>query len=143
MSVTGGPGSPGAGVAAIEAARLAEKEQALLYRGLAARAEEDGRLDLAERFHDLHADEQHHLSRLTARLLEMGARPIDLAHVTVNRVAFDTWESTMRELEMREIDRYRELLAGSPDSETRHLVEEILAVERHHAAELGGKWTMA
>ncbi len=62
-------------IAALEEARAAEKEQALFYRALAAEAERRGDAALSERYNELHADEQHHLARLTARLLELGAAP--------------------------------------------------------------------
>jgi bacterioferritin len=127
----------------LEEARRAEKEQALLYRSLAGRAEVEGETDLAQRFHELHADEQHHLSRLTARLLELGGRPADLSALVLPLVELEGWEDTMRARERREIERYRTLLDEDPDPETRRLLEEILSVEQHHASELGGKWTMA
>src|SRR5690606_31685306 len=66
----------------LEELRRHEKDQALLCRSLAARAEE-AEVELAQRFHDLHADEQHHLSRLTARVLELGGRPADLSAARV------------------------------------------------------------
>lgn len=127
----------------IEAARSAEKVQALVYRSLAARAEARGDTDLAARFHDLHADEQHHLSRLTARLLELGARPLDLGAMRAADLPVDGWESHVRQRELAEVERYTRLLEQDLDLETRDLLEEILAVERRHATELGGKWTMA
>lgn len=126
----------------LEEARVAEKEQALCYRSLAALAE-DQAPDLAQRFHDLHADEQHHLSRLTARVLELGERPQDLSSIRAIPAALDGWEEQIREREAAEIERYRRLLAGDLDDETRALVQGILAVEEQHAGELGGKWTMA
>ncbi|HUE96633.1 MAG TPA: ferritin-like domain-containing protein [Longimicrobiaceae bacterium] len=126
----------------LERARAAEKEQALWYRSLASRAEELSP-DLAQRFHDLHADEQHHLSRITARVLELGERPKDLAAVRAPAVDLDEWEPGVREREGEEIARYRRLLDEPLDEVTRALIEAILAVEEHHAAELGGKWTMA
>ncbi|MBW3629746.1 MAG: hypothetical protein KY464_10665, partial [Gemmatimonadetes bacterium] len=65
----------------LELCRRAEKEQAIFYRKLASEAELRDDLDLSQRLHDLHADEQHHLSRLTARLIELGHRPADLGDV--------------------------------------------------------------
>jgi hypothetical protein len=41
------------------------------------------------------------------------------------------------------MERYTVLLTLELDDETRSLIEEILGVERQHAAELGGKWTLA
>jgi rubrerythrin len=127
----------------LERCRAAEKEQALLYRALAALAEEREDAELSQRFHDLHADEQHHLSRLTARLLELGERPPDLAGASTPEHALDDWEPLVRRREAEEIRRYEALLAADLDGETRALLEGILEVERHHAEELGGKWTAA
>jgi rubrerythrin len=127
----------------LERCRLAEKEQALFYRGLAADAEQRGNEDLAQRFHDLHADEQHHLSRLTARLIELGHAPADLpSRAPAIQIGSD-WESVAREREHDEVRRYSSVLEGDLDPETRNLLEGILEVERSHAAELGGKWTLA
>ena len=127
----------------IEEARRAEKEQALFYRGLASEAEQRDDAELAARFHDLHADEQHHLSRLTARLIEMGEQPADLTGVRAEAVDTAGWEAVAHAREDAEIRRYESLLAGSLDEHTRAIVAEVLEVERHHARELGGKWTMA
>lgn len=130
-------------LAAIEEAVVAEKEQALYYRALAAAAEAVESEPLSQRFHDLHADEQHHLSRLTARLLEVGRRPPDLSGLVTARVPLDAWEGETRRREEAEVERYARLAALELDPQTRALVEEILGVERQHAAELGGKWTPA
>jgi rubrerythrin len=127
----------------LESARVSEKEQALVYRALAARAEATGLGDLAQRFHDLHADEQHHLSRLTARLLELRRRPPDLPGTTSIVIPLDGWEEHVRRREEDEIRRYAILLREPLDAATRRLIESILAVEENHLAELGGKWTMA
>jgi rubrerythrin len=128
----------------LEAARFSEKEQALFYRGMAAAAESLGDAELAQRFHDLHADEQHHLSRLTARLLELGGRPRSLDDAVSPAAAeLEGWAEVVRERENTEVARYRALLEYELDAETRALIDEILAVEIHHSTELGGKWTMA
>lgn len=128
---------------ALERCRAAEKEQALFYRGMAVAAAQGGYDTLADRFHDLHADEQHHLSRITARLIELGHVPADLSGDRPPNVPLDEWEQAARARELEEVARYTALLAESLDAPTRALVEEILGVERHHAAELGGKWTPA
>jgi hypothetical protein len=39
--------------------------------------------------------------------------------------------------------RYEQLLDGGTDPATGTLLAEILDTERHHAEELGGKWTTA
>jgi len=127
----------------LQAARRAEKEQALFYRALAAAAEERGDAALSERFNELHADEQHHLSRLTARLLELGAAPDDVGGLRSGEADLDGWEDGARAREDGEVRRYEALLAAAPDPETEALLREILDTERHHAEELGGKWTLA
>lgn len=127
----------------IEAARRAEKDQALYYRRLAADAEARNEPALAERLHDLHADEQHHLSRLTARLIELGREPGDVAGGRATEALTDDWETTARAREHEEIMRYEALLAASLDDQTHSLVESIVSVERNHAAVLAGKWTLA
>jgi rubrerythrin len=129
---------------ALQAAREAEKEQALYYRALAAEAEARGDRVLGERYNELHADEQHHLSRLTARLLELGAVPADLSHVRVQLGGMDGWEPAARLREEAEILRYRELAAREGlDDATAALLREILSTEEAHAEHLGGKWTQA
>lgn len=128
---------------ALQRARAAEKEHALFYRALAAAAEARGDAALSERLNELHADEQHHLSRLTARLLELGATPGDLSP-RVDSTDLDGWEDVARKREVGEVERYEALLAADvADAQTAALVREILDTERHHAAELGGKWTAA
>lgn len=135
--------SPGGVVAAIEERRAAEKAQALFYRALAAAAEDAGDEALAQRLHDLHADEQHHLSRLTARLLELGVVPADLGGMRAPGGGLAGWELPARERERAEIEGYETLLRVELDDRTRALAVEILEVERHHEQELGGKWTLA
>jgi rubrerythrin len=130
-------------IPALEEARAAEKEQALFYRALAAEAEDRGDAAMSERFNELHADEQHHVSRLSARLLELGAPLADIANLTSQPVGMDAWEAAAQIREDAEVLRYEGMLGGGLDAETRALIEEILDTERHHAAELGGKWTTA
>jgi rubrerythrin len=120
-----------------------EKEQSLAYRAFAAGAEGRGLPDLAQRFHDLHADEQHHLSRLTARILELRLRPEELDRSSYLPIPEDGWEDDVRRREATAAEEYRRLLEYPLDPVTRALLEEILEVERHHASELGGKWTLA
>jgi hypothetical protein len=106
-------------------------------------AEERGAAELAERFNDLHADEQHHLSRLSVRLMEMGAPLVELGEMKGELVGMDGWEPAARLREEAEVLRYEALLAESLDPKTDALLREILDTERHHAEELGGKWTPA
>ena len=130
-------------ISLLESFRRAEKEQALFYRRLAADAETLDDPALAQRFHDLHADEQHHLSRLTARLIELGRNPSDLSDAVAPAATLTDWETIARARELGEVERYRGLLQTDLDPATRRLVEQIVPVEESHAAELGGKWTMA
>ena len=128
---------------ALQAARRAEKEQALFYRALAAAAEERGDEALSERFNELHADEQHHVSRLTARLLELGAAPDDVSSLRAEAAVIEGWEFQARAWETEEVRRYETLLEMGADADTETLLREILDTELHHAEELGGKWTLA
>lgn len=122
--------------------RVREKAQTLFYRALAARADTEGDAVVAERLNELLADEQHHLSRLTARLLEMGERPAD-ADMERPHAPYPGWEDLAREREEDEIAWYEGMLQEDLDDETRRTVEEILRSERHHRDELGGKWMPA
>ena len=130
-------------VAELERSRREEKAQSIYYRRLGAAAEAAGDEALAARFHDLHADEQHQLSRLTARLVEMGIAPAPLDDVTAPPADLAGWEAPAREREEAEVRRYEAFLRLPLDPAARALVEAILEVERIHAGELGGKWTMA
>src|SRR5690606_11727116 len=121
-------------------ARAAEKEQALFYRSLAALAEERGDTALAERLTGLHADEQHHLSLLTARLVALNEPLADLSHAASPAVELGEWESVAQVREADEIARYEMLLAQDIDADTRAMIESFLEAERAHERELGGKW---
>lgn len=123
--------------------RRREKEQTLFYRQLAAEAELNGDEVLAERLSQLHADEQHHLSRLTARLLELGGSPEDLHPSGVEIPQGLAWEDLARARERAEVDWYRRALAAEMDQATEALLREILDSEQHHAEELAGKWMSA
>ncbi len=128
---------------ALHRAREAEKEQALFYGALASQAEAAGDAATAERLSGLHADEQHHLSRLSARLLELGESLADLRSVATPAARLEGWESVAREREAREVERCRALLELDLDPETEALVREILDVEELHREQLGGKWMRA
>lgn len=130
----------------LERSRTREKRQTLFYRALASEAELGGSLEAAERLNELHADEQHHLSRLTARMLELGEVPEDLARMDRPVVELKGWEVEAREREEDEVAWYERILedeGGELDEETRAALKEILASERHHRRELGGKWMPA
>ena len=132
-------------LALLEECRAREKSQALFYRTLAAGAESRGAGPDAERLNELHADEQHHLSRLTARLLELGGQPADLHSVSPPNTdsKLEDWESEARRRESEEVEWYEEVLRRSLDEATKRVVDEILTAERHHMAELRGKWMSA
>lgn len=128
----------------LERSREREKAQTLFYRALAGEAGERGDEDLEERFNELHADEQHHLSRITARLLEIGARPADLSDTVRPTVQYEAWPERAREREDEEVAWYRSLLdVDGLDDDTRAVVMEILESERRHREHLGGKWMPA
>lgn len=139
-----GPDSDRDHVARLRDARRREKAMTLFYRALAADAEDAGRAEDAERLNELHADEQHHLSRLTARLLELGRAPESLRAMERPDVVLARWEDDAREREASEVEYYRAWLdEGIADHATRGVVEEILESEVHHHRDLGGKWMPA
>jgi len=123
--------------------RRREKAQTIFYRHLAAEAEEVFDSVASERLNDLHADEQHQLSRLTARLIELDGVPADLRDVTAPTAALKGWESVAREREQDEVSWYERALQAPMDEATRGVLVEILDSERHHHAELRGKWMSA
>jgi rubrerythrin len=129
-------------LASLNESRKRERDQARFYRTLSARAEERGEDLLLDRLNALHADEQHHLSRLTARLLELGGEIREEAGAT-EPVDLACWEEEARERENREVEWYERLAEVEPDPVTRALFLEILESERHHARELAGKWMSA
>ena len=91
----------------------------------------------------LHADEQHHLSRLTVRLVEL-EQPLEELHAGSGAApTADEWERAARAREIAEIERYEALLRLDLDVETADLIRSILDAERRHATELGGKWMEA
>jgi len=121
-----------------------EKAQTRYYRALASIAESEGNAPVAERLNALHADEQHHLSRLTARLLELGGTPEDLSGFRQEAiVVFEGWEDVARSREVKEIEWYEEVAGVIDDPTTLDVIKEILESERHHREELGGKWMPA
>ena len=124
-------------------ARRREKDQTLFYRALAAEAESSGDAAESERLNELHADEQHHLSRLTARILELGGTPEDLPG-GLRDEPLDGWRDRAGPREAAEVTFYESFLAMEGlDDATRGIVEEILASELQHRRHLGGKWMPA
>ncbi len=123
--------------------RRREKAQTQYYRALASVAESEGDGPVSERLNALHADEQHHLSRLTARLIELGEKPEDLSSFPREEAVYHGWERVARDRELREIEWYEEILSAIDDPATRNVISEILECERHHRQELGGKWMPA
>jgi len=134
-------GVPAAVLDALRDAARGERAQAAYYRALASQAESDS-AELAERLNGLVADEQHHLSRLVARLLELGART-GVDEPAVPSAELDGWETEARGRERIEIERYESLLGLELDARTRTMIEGFLNVERQHETQLGGKWMAA
>ncbi|MDP2958019.1 MAG: ferritin-like domain-containing protein [Longimicrobiales bacterium] len=129
--------------ALLQEGRRRELEQSRFYRLLSGDAERAGNAGVAERLNDLLADEQHHVSRLTARLLELGAKP-DGGRVDVGPVpGLDAWEREARRREEREVEWYESALSRVEDPDTAALLRGILASERHHEEHLSGKWMPA
>ena len=130
-------------VAALHAARTAEKDQALFYRALAAEAELINDEQAVERLNGLHADEQHHLSRISARLVELGEPLADLSAAVGTAVVLERWEAEARLREQDEVTRYEALLDLPLDARTKRMIHEFVEVERQHVRVLGGKWMQA
>lgn len=130
-------------VALLEEGRRRERSQALFYRFLAGVAENEGAAAVAERLNELLADEQHHVSRLTARILELGGKPADAAVPTPQIPSLEAWEAVARQREDDEVRWYTEAIQGVDDGSTRGILLEILDSERHHRDKLAGKWMSA
>jgi len=134
--------SMGETVRILQEGRRRERAQATFYRFLAGDAEVAGDTATAERLNELLADEQHHVSRLTARLLELGEKPDETGDLP-DVPGLDGWEEVARGLEADEVAWYEEALRQVEDAETRSILREALASERHHHERLGGKWMPA
>jgi len=133
-------------VALLQEGRARELGQAAFYRRLAAAAEGEGDDGLADRFNGLLADEQHHVSRLTARLLELGERPAAAgARPTQAEPVGDVgqWLTRAEEMEALEVRWYEQAVLQVEDAQTTSVLREILESERNHVKELGGKWMSA
>ena len=98
---------------------------------------------LSERFNALLADEQHHLSRLTARILELGGTPDEFGEPLPLPSTLEGWEESARLREEEEVSWYVEAMARGLDHKSGDILQEILDSERRHAQELGGKWMSA
>ncbi len=120
-----------------------ERAHARWYRTLSTRAEVAGDAAAAERLNELLADEQHHVSRLTARLLELGGAPGERGGAAAPEVELEGWEEEARRREEEEVAWYEDALEEVDDEPTRAVLAEILESERHHLAEVGGKWMAA
>jgi rubrerythrin len=130
-------------VAVLQDGRRRERAQAFFYRMLAGDAEAAGNATTAERLNELLADEQHHVSRLTARLLELGETPTEES-ATVPLPELVSWEAVARVREEDEVRWYEQALHGlDDDEETLAVLREILSSERHHCEDLAGKWMPA
>jgi rubrerythrin len=126
----------------LQEGRRRERGRAAFYRLLAGDAELAGDEATAERLNELLADEQHHVSRLTARLLELGATPDDAGDVP-EVPGLDAWQAAARALEADEVAWYERAVERVDDQGTAQVLREILASERHHHEQLGGKWMPA
>ena len=136
--------TPPAYAPALHEARALEKEQAQFYRVLSAQAEEQGNVEDIEALNGMLADEQHHLSRLSVRLVELGEDLAALsdAHMPSDAV-YPHWHEVARIRERKEIARYERMLELELDEETRNVVNGILDTERQHEQHLFGKYTDA
>ncbi|NJD20691.1 MAG: hypothetical protein FIA95_15580, partial [Gemmatimonadetes bacterium] len=130
-------------MALLQESRRRELEQVLFYRLLAWSAAHAGDAVEAERLQELLADEQHHVSRLTARILEMGGAPESAGREPPAPPSLGAWEAEARGREGAEVTWYETALADELDPETRSLLGEILDSERHHREGLAGKWMPA
>lgn len=122
--------------------RRREGLQALFYRALSGQAEDAGDPVAAERLNELLADEQHHVSRLTARLLELGEE-VERGRLPAPRADLEGWEEEARGREADEVAWYESAAEVVDDAPTREILREILASERHHRENLAGKWMSA
>ena len=130
-------------VALLEEGRQRERAQALFYRFLAGDAEAAGDARAAERLNELLADEQHHVSRLTARIIELGEKPATTEVTAPDVPPLPRWEAVARPREEDEVRWYTQAIQRTDDPPTRGVLKEILASERHHRDELAGKWMSA
>ena len=119
-----------------------EREQTLFYRALVGEAELAGDVQVSERLNELLADEQHHVARLTARILELGEAP-DGAQPSPPAAKLMTWIADAEAREAAEVAWYEDAIGSLVDGATAGLFQEILRSERNHLNALGGKWMSA
>lgn len=129
-------------LAVLQDGRRRELEQALFYRTLSGLAHGTGDAVSAERLNELLADEQHHVSRLTARILELGESPHDY-RPDVPTVDLQGWLAQAEAREAAEVAWYEGVIPGLDDAVTIGVLREILDSERNHLDALGGKWMPA
>ena len=136
--------TPPAYAPALHEARALEKEQAQFYRVLSTQAEEQGNVEDIEALNGLLADEQHHLSRLSVRLVELGEdlAPLSDEHMPSDAV-YPNWHEVARIRERKEIARYERMLELDLDEETSRMIHGFLDAERQHEQHLAGKYTDA
>jgi rubrerythrin len=136
--------TPPSYVPALHEARALEKEQAQFYRVLSTQAEAAGNIEDIEALNGLLADEQHHLSRLSVRLVELGEElaAFSDAHMPSEAV-YDNWHDVARIRERKEVARYEAILKLPLDPETAAMIRGFLEVERQHEQHLAGKYTDA
>lgn len=129
---------------ALHEARALEKQQAQFYRVLSAEAEEQGNLEDVEALNGMLADEQHHLSRLSVRLVELGEELAPLSDAKLpSDAVYPAWQEVARIRERKEIARYEEMLKLELDAETAHMIRSFLETEHEHERHLAGKYTDA
>jgi rubrerythrin len=63
-----------------------------------------------------------------------------VAGESVPAVQLEGWEDLARGREAEEIARYAALLKRELDDKTRNMIEQFIEAERHHSANLGGKY---
>jgi bacterioferritin len=101
---------------------------------------------VAEQFQQHAGEELQHADRIAARIVQLGGKPNLSPEGMLGRsrsefVEGDSLRSMIEEdlaAERVAIDSYREMIAyiGEADPTTRRMLEEILAVEEHHADDL-------
>lgn len=120
---------------------LSYKAQALAAEGIRAQV-------VIEEFEEHATQELEHVEMLTARIDELGGTPrLDPASIDTLSIhpfgGADTLEAMLAhqlKAERRAVEFYRDAIQwlGDRDPTTRRMLEDILAVEEHHANDLSG-----